>query len=654
MSAAPPAPQDSPGRAPLHVWDYWRILWEGRRLMGVVLIATTSVALVGTLLLPNRYRAECLLELNLAPPVLLGTETERSNRMGFFEQEHQFKTEFVKIKTRDMLRTAMEQHRLGEKVPGLGRAKDPVRILQRALEVDKLAQTNVASLQVSWGDPESAAVIANAVAQTYVDSDLAERIRQLQERAGKLGASAKESSQARAQAIAHDLRTLATAKDIETIMALDSIKENENLPKLREKLVGIEAEVANLLGTYGRQYEGVVAKENEKQDVLRQVEQEVAAVRSALESEYRSLGGDPAAVETSDTVAYVGAGEQDSSRNLEDLLRKRYNEQQVTAQLAEPKARVIERALPPEKPFAPKLWLNLLLAVVAGAGFGGGLVFFRDYLDSGVKTLDDVERYVGLSTLAVVPRFQGEPDAVARESFQTLRTGLLFASSGRRDRVVLVTSSAPGEGKTTVTAGLARSIAASGESVVVVDCDLRRPSVGRAFGLRGGKGLSNFLADASERDWKPYLVQVEPKLSVLLTGPVPPNPLSLLGQARLAELVRELKDAHDWVILDSPPVSSVSDSLLLSSLAELVVLTLRHDSTDKEVARRTLQRLRGVSARVVGAVLTDVDMEKAYNRDYYYGRFYYGHYYGGAEVAEPPPQGWKGKLEKASRQILKG
>jgi capsular exopolysaccharide synthesis family protein len=337
---------------------------------------------------------------------------------------------------------------------------------------------------------------------------------------------------------------------------------------------------------------------------------------------------------------------------------------QVLTLMAESKGHVIQQATPPAKPFAPKWSLNLALALVVGMGFGGGLVLFRDYLDVSIRTLDDIENDLGLNVLAVVPLHQtavasaaataaaprrDAVDKVAKEAFQTLRTGLLFASGGRKDKVLLVTSGAPQEGKSTVVADLARAIAAAGESVLVIDCDLRRSQVAKILGVRKPQGLSSWLADASARSWKDVVVEAAPNLFVIPTGPVPPNPVDLLNLERFRDLLDEARKAHDWVILDSPPVSSVSDAVVLASLAEMVMVVMRHDQTDREVIRRALVRLRAAGARVIGAVLNGVDMTKSYNRDYYYGRFYYGSYYGtedGDAALPPPGAGPMGRLRK--------
>jgi capsular exopolysaccharide synthesis family protein len=659
VAAQPPVP--GAGRGPRHAWDYWRILWEGRRILGVTLGGTTVMALVGTLLVASRYRAEVLLEINLAQATILGTEAERGMaRVGFYEQDQAFKTEFVKMASRERVKVAIDRNDLLKRVPGLGRTKDPVGLLKRMISVERVPQSGVARLGVAWWSPEEAALLANAVAETYVAYDLEKRDALIDERVAKLSASAEERSAEHVKVLARELALVRRGvAALELIAKLERSEKNGTLEDLRKSLADVDTEMESLSATLGRNHEDVRAKAAERSVIVAKLEEEIDAIRTQIEDEYRASGGDPATVAELTPEELGSLSQQSASSKFGQTLLEKLLEQKALAQLLEPKAVIIDRALPPKKPFAPSLKLNLALAVVVGLGLGGGLVFFREYLDASIKTLEDVERDLGLNVLAVVPMYEGTPDRIVRESFDTMRTGLLFASRGREDRVLLVTSGGPREGKTSVVAELARSFAAAGESVVAVDADLRRPSLARHLGVAGARGLSNLLADASEASWRTFVQAVEVpgggRITVLPTGPVPPNPLSLLGLPRFAELVSELKGAHDWVVIDSPPVSSVSDSLVLASLAEMVVVVIRHDGTDKEVVRRALQRLRAVEARVVGAVIAGVDMTRSYNRDYYYGRFFYGQYYGEGGEAQPrPATGWRGAMQVAGKKILKG
>ena len=624
-----PAPLDreqpEDGRTPLHVWDYLRILSEGRRILAISIGVTLGVALVGTLLMPKLYRATSLVEIDLKQTSILGTETEKGAARSFFDQDRQFKTEFIKIQSRPLLQRAIEAEGLATVVPALGQVKDPVKLLQRRVSVDLVPQTNAVKIAVLWDDPQIAALLTNAVTKTYVAWDLLERETVLKERAERLRGSADEKKVGRRAALEHELAVVRSRPGVDELLGLEAFADDARLVDLKSALSEVEQELEGMRATYGGNHELVREQAAEREALRRQVEDLVSAVDARLTSELTAMGGDPATVRRHDGT--VETRQRDAEKDLEAKLLKTYEDNLVLTKLLEPKARIIEVAQPPDTHHSPNLRLNAMLALVVGLGFGTGLAFFRDYLDSAVKTIQDVEHAVGLNLLAVVPA--GEATTRVRlESFQTLRTGLLFASAGRRDTVVLVTSAAPREGKSHVVAGLAQSLAASGESVAVLECDLRRPAAARLLGVTAQRGLANYLADQSQEDWRQFGVQVSEHLYVLPTGPIPPNPLDLLSLPKFAELLEHLEAAFDWVVLDSPPVSSVSDSVVLASLVQMVLFVIRHDATDKEVVRRAVSRLEAVGARVVGAVLNGVDMSKSYNRDYYYGRYYYGQYYG--------------------------
>ena len=615
-------------KAPRHLWDYWRIIWEGRRILVTVLGVTLAVAILGTLLMPKRYTSEALTQIMLSQTVVLGAVSERSGSRSYFDEDRAFKTEFVKIKTHDTLMKAIDENGLREKVPRLGKLKEPAELLKRRLTIERLGQTNVASIAVSWSDPEEAALLANAVAETYVKSDLEARIAEMDARIARLRGSLTEKSGARKQVLERELAVIKSGRELDELLNLSTLKGSPTLAKLWEKLQEAKNELAVVRAQYGPAYPEVIAAGGKVREIERQVDDAVAAAVLDLENELRALGGDPTSIVPASTGG--GSVQQESDEKLERDLQARVSQEEILKRTTEPQAKIIDRAVPARQASSPKWSLNLMLALIVGLGFGGGLVFFKDYLDTSVKTIDDVERALELPLLAVVPLQQegAPPDKVAQEAYQTLRTGLLFASGGRRDRILLVTSSGPQEGKTTVVVNLAKALAAAGESVIVVDADLRKAQLTRALGGTRAKGLSTFLADASQRSWREVVTQVEPNLELLPTGPLPPNPVDLLGMQRFRELLQELRSSHQWVLIDSPPVSSVSDPVLLASLTEMVLVVMRHDHTDKDVARRALQRLSSVGARLVGAVLNGVDMQKAYNREYYYGRFFYGAYYG--------------------------
>lgn len=645
----PPAGSEAaPGRAPRHLWDYWRIIWEGRRILLTVLGVTLAVAILGTLLMPKRYRSEAQVEIQLTQAVVLGAVTERSASRGFFDVDREFKTEFVRIRTARLLQKAIDEKDLLTQVPDLARIKEPAQLLKRFLTIDRLGQTNVAAIGVSWGDAKEAAILANAIAETYVADELESRVAEIDERIARLRGSLAEKSGVRREVLERELALIRGGREIDELLTLSTMKDHPTLEKLSENLREAKSEMASAGGNYGPAHPSYLAAASRLREAERQVDDAVKAAIADLEIELRTLGGDPASIAPS--TAAIGSLQQESDEKLEKDLQARVAEEEVLKRTLQPKAKVIDPALPARKASSPKWSLNLMLALVVGLGFGGGLIFFKDYLDKSVKTIDDVESDLELPLLAVVPLLPDPqaPDKIAKEAYQTLRTGLLFASDGRKDNILLVTSSGPLEGKTSVVVNLARALASAGESVIVLDGDLRRAQVTKALGGSRSKGLSSYLADTSAKAWRDVVTEAAPNLHLLSTGPLPPNPVDLLGMQRFRDLLQELRSAYKWVLIDSPPVSSVSDPVLLAALSQMVLVVLRHDQTDKDVARRALQRLSGVGARIVGAVLNGVDMEAAYNREYYYGRFFYGSDYAeeGMKPGTEPAAGLAGKVRK--------
>jgi capsular exopolysaccharide synthesis family protein len=263
----------------------------------------------------------------------------------------------------------------------------------------------------------------------------------------------------------------------------------------------------------------------------------------------------------------------------------------------------------------------MLLALLLGLA----AVFFLDYLDNTIRTSEDVEQFLGLNLLAVVPRDTEATRNAVREAYQTLRTSLLFSRKSRASNAVLVTSAGPQEGKSQTTVQLARTLASAGERVVVIDCDLRRPTIHQRLEVAREHGVTNFILSPDD-DLGAYLkVTATPNLSAITCGPIPPNPAEVFGHERFIALLQELKRRFDWVLIDSPPVVSLADASILSSMADVVMFVIKHNGNDKELVRRSVATLRKVTPHVVGAVLNNVDLERSHYRDYYYlGYYYYG------------------------------
>ncbi len=247
---------------------------------------------------------------------------------------------------------------------------------------------------------------------------------------------------------------------------------------------------------------------------------------------------------------------------------------------------VTEPATIPERPIRPRTRTNVMLAMIVGALIGLGIAFLVEYLDDTIKTPDDVSRVSGLSTLGAIARLKesgGSRQLVAwlrtkapeSEAYRTLRTNIQFSSVDRPIRSLLVTSSSPGEGKSTTTANLAVVLAQTGQRVIVVDTDLRRPVLHKVFGVPNNVGLTNALLAGENVSLDGYLQPTETEtLSVLTSGPIPPNPSEMLGSHRMAHLVSVLSQAADIVLFDSPPVLAVTDAVVMARHVDGVVLVV--------------------------------------------------------------------------------
>jgi capsular exopolysaccharide synthesis family protein len=286
---------------------------------------------------------------------------------------------------------------------------------------------------------------------------------------------------------------------------------------------------------------------------------------------------------------------------------------------------VAEEARAPLRPAKPDVRLNTLLAAILGLMVVGGIAMLLEYLDDTVKASEDTETSLGLPTLGVVRKLKinkktetalGKMDQ--EEAYSQLRTNVHFARLGKPLKKLVVTGSSPGDGKSTTAAGLALALAQAGESVVLVDTDLRRPSLHRIFRLRNSVGLTGLLL-SNTFDPAPVLVDSGHKnLRLLLSGPLPPNPADLLMSPGMQQIVTKLCEMATYVVFDTPPVLSVTDATILAGMADGTIVVTVSGRTRRGVLKRALSDLQRTHAHVIGVVIN-----KAKRRETGYGYEYY-------------------------------
>ena len=281
-----------------------------------------------------------------------------------------------------------------------------------------------------------------------------------------------------------------------------------------------------------------------------------------------------------------------------------------------------------------------------GLLLGVGFVFALDYLDSSIKTPTDVERYIGQSVLSVIPSYSPEKIKVLKEFYQSLRTAVIFARKEDPHQVILVTSSGPGEGKTTTSYNLAKILASAGDSVVLLDCDFRRPSVHKTFNVSNQIGITSFFFGKTEEE-----ITLEtgiPNLWVLPTGPLPPNPPEFITRKSFTDFIQHLRAKYTWVIIDSPPILSVTDPVLLATLSDMTLLVIRYNELDRRIIRQCVQGLIKGGANLIGTVINDVDFE----RDTAYSYYHYYYYYKGYDEETLVKKGLSKEPKKKKRLIV--
>jgi succinoglycan biosynthesis transport protein ExoP len=449
--------------------------------------------------------------------------------------------------------------------------------------------------------------------------------------------------------------------------SIPEVQADTFVQKLREKIGDLKEKRTVLLQTYTPEWPGVKTTEEQIKQVESELDKRPREVIRSLKLRYdaalareQKLNQDytrerGAAQQQGEDAIDIGSLNQqiETNRQLFTTLFQKQKELEVTSNDSASNVTIATPARLPRTPIGPARSRNIVVAFLLSLGIGVGLAFLLDYLDDTLKSVEDVDRYIHLPALALIPALRNErallksknpgpgdekeSTALAliedirspvTEAYRHLRTSLLLSSAGQPPKTILVTSSQPSEGKTTTAVNTAVILAQTGAEVLIIDCDLRRPRVHTHFNLSNSKGLTNYLSGETNTDelLQPY--DKLPNLKIMPSGPVPPNPAELLSSDEMRKLLNTVSERFTHIIIDSPPAISFTDASILSTMTDGVMLVVHGGKSSRAVVRRAKQQLLDVGAHIYGVVLNNVKLEGS-NNYYYYG--YYSSYYEGDE-----------------------
>lgn len=431
------------------------------------------------------------------------------------------------------------------------------------------------------------------------------------------------------QAAIHSLQVELTPSELEKMVFVSTVGQTNLLAvSVEHSQPQLAADLANAVPqffierTQAQQLDRLANTQTSLSEELTKVEAEIALTEQQVAVALRKAEQDEILLkQLNESLLRLRNTQARLVENLEDLRLTQANQLETVV--------IDEYARPPERPLRPRILTNTILATIAGFMFAIGITFFMEYLDDTVKDPEEVEYATGLATLGILEQLKTnipsealvvarEPRSPAAEAYRQVRTNIQFVNLDRSNKTLLITSAQPNEGKTTVAANLAIALAQSGRRVILVDCDMRRPTLHKLLEVNNSRGLCDMII-RGKNDTSYLSGTLIPNLRLLSSGRIPPNPAELLGSQRMKEVISWLQTQADIVVFDSPPVLAVTDAVVLAQITQLTLFVVSAATTRYPSFIEALERIASVDAPLAGVVLNKVDPERdsSYYTDYY-------------------------------------
>lgn len=698
----------------LHFLDYWRVVKTRKEIILSVVLLVVLTGLFYTLTMPKIYVANARISVREDALDVSVFERQYITGFNPFFLKTQYEIIQSRPILYQVIQNLDLQRKWGAKYGAEGgvlKREDAYLILSKSVRVEQYRDTSLIDIKVYSEDREEAARIANEIANVYREQRLALKRREikrglealeneLQKQQERVSAAEQELERIRkelgvallqrgfrvdkvrlqqleADRIAARVDMLVRKARLDQLEQLSGeelmnasayIVLDQTLLGLRRQVADAEVQLRLLLENLGPQHPEVrrlqAALDELRQklnDALEGMKKGIRADYEVAKAKYEALEAELQAAREADIAA---EGEQylpfeRAQRNVEiqreilTALRARVAQHGIEMEVPRTPVEVVEPAEPPpENRFvSPKYALNITLSALIGLLAGIGLAFFIEYLDTSVKTVEDVERYLGLPVIGIIPQkvrslMEEGPDSPHAEAYRVLRTNIQFARRGEgTNGSYAVVSGGAGEGKSTTLFNLAYVCAQLGDKVLLVDSDLRRPVLHTYLGLSNRFGLTNvLLKDASIEE---VIKQTSiPNLDFIPSGKLPRTSIGLLDAQRIRELVQALKSRYQVVLFDSPPLIGVSDASILASEVDGVLLVVQYRKYPRDISTRARRILDNVGAKVLGVVLNNINIWRDDN--YYYYHSYYSHYDQSPESMPPEELVAGGPAKQAS------